>query len=255
MSYYHDSHCHLTQFKEVKNVIKDAIYKSVRKVVVVSMFKEENKKVLELYHQFPDVILPALGIHPITINSNSDIENLFGTVIKLIEQNLSIIKIIGEIGLDRYYTKDPNIWEKQKSIFNKFLSFSEKHKLGVTVHGKNAESEIMEILETYKISPIIIHWYSANEKLIKKGIDNGFFYSINFSVKYSKNVRNLVKLTPINRLLTESDGPVNYKKLNIIGKPSLIPTIIKDIVEIKNLQKDFVIENLQRNFEKIILKK
>ena len=91
--------------------------------------------------------------------------------------------------------------------------------------------------------------------MIKKGIDNGFFYSINFSVKYSKNVRNLVKLTPINRLLTESDGPVNYKKLNIIGRPSLIPTIIKDIVEIKNLQKDFVIENLQRNFEKIILKK
>ncbi|MHA1250564.1 MAG: TatD family hydrolase, partial [Candidatus Helarchaeota archaeon] len=66
--YYHDSHCHLLQFKNIDNVIKEASAYNVTKIVAVSMYKDENFEVLKLAQKYPNIIIPALGVHPIVIS-------------------------------------------------------------------------------------------------------------------------------------------------------------------------------------------
>ena len=252
MNTFHDSHCHLTQYKNIDKIIQESLDNKVSKIVAVSMFKRENIEVLNLYKKYPEIIIPALGIHPISISNKTKIDILFQEVESLIKKNIKNLKIIGEIGLDRYFTKDPKILKKQRDIFNNFLSLSEEFRLGVTVHGKYAESEIMDILEGYNIKPIIIHWYSTTNNLIRRGIDNEYYYSVNFSVLYSKKVQNLVKITPIKHLLTESDGPVKYKPINLTGKPQSIPKVVSEIANLKKLEMDKVSINLNHNFKKIL---
>ncbi|MHA1270403.1 MAG: TatD family hydrolase [Candidatus Helarchaeota archaeon] len=252
MIQFHDAHCHLTQFKNIKQIINDSLNNKVTKIIAVSMFREENHKVLKLYQNFSDIISPAFGIHPIVITKDDDIDILFEETCQIIKENINITKIVGEIGLDKYFSRDPKVWDMQKELFKKFLTFSEKHNLGISVHGKYAERDVLDILESFKIRPTIIHWFSTNDELIKRGIDNDYYYSVNFSAKYSKNVQNLIKMTPLNRLLTESDGPVKYKPINLIGSPILIPEVIKEISRIKNLEFKEVATIIQRNFEMII---
>ncbi|TFF88194.1 MAG: hypothetical protein EU549_03470 [Promethearchaeota archaeon] len=250
---YYDAHCHLTQFKNINRIITKCLENNVDKIIAVAMFKKENEEVLELNKKFSETVIPALGIHPLAISDNTNTEKMYKSIKKLIVENLERVKIIGEIGLDKYFSKDPKIWKKQESIFNDFLTLAEKRGLGVTVHGKSAELEILETLEEYSINPTIIHWYSTDSrKLIKRGIDDGFYYSVNLSSNYSKNVINLIKETPISRLLTESDGPVKYKPLNLIGSPLLIPKVVENIANIKKLNKKEVGSILSDNFKKIM---
>ncbi|MBD3229549.1 MAG: hypothetical protein GF329_15315 [Candidatus Lokiarchaeota archaeon] len=250
---YHDSHCHLTQFNNINKIISKAIQNNVNNIIAVSMFQNENEKILELNQRFSNIVIPALGIHPIAISDKADVNDLYKKVEKLIYDNLNSVKIVGEIGMDRYYSKNPKVWNKQEILFKDFLALAEKIGLGVTVHGKSAELEIMETLEEYSINPTIIHWYSTNtRKLIKRGIDNGFYYSVNLSSSYSKKVIHLIKDTPINQLLTESDGPVKYKPLDLIGSPSLIPKVVENIANIKKLNEKEASLILSDNFKKIM---
>ena len=250
--YYHDSHCHLLQFKNIDNVIKEASAHNVTKIVAVSMYKDENFEVLKLAQKYPNIIIPALGVHPIVISKKTDIIELFNEIAELIKKNIAKIKFIGEIGLDRYFSKDKDIFNKQKQIFEKFLGIAEKYKLNVSIHGKNAENEVLEILRSFKIKTKIFHWLSVNDsKIIKKAIEDGFHFSVNFSIKYSKKVQNLVKNAPLNKLLYESDGPYKYKG-GTQGTPILIPMIAKDISNLKKLNTDEICRSLQKNFENIL---
>lgn len=252
MTPFHDAHCHLVQYKNVDEIITQAIENDVYKIIAVSMFEEEFQKILELHNKYPKLVVPALGIHPIAVSDKTDIEKLLERVEKQIIENLKVLKIIGEIGIDKYFSKDADVWKKQREIFEKILEIAEDNELGVSIHAKYAEVEIMDILDKYNINPTIIHWYSANKKSIKRGIANKYYYSVNLSIEYSKNVQDLVILTPIDQLLTESDGPVKYKQLNLVGKPHLMSRVVKNIAKLKKLQFDEVKISLHNNFKKII---
>jgi Tat protein secretion system quality control protein TatD with DNase activity len=52
--------------------------------------------------------------------------------------------------------------------------------------------------------------------------------------------------------LTETDGPVTYRKLPFNGqltKPSFIRTVVEAVAEVKNMAVDDVAEQIARNFE------
>jgi len=59
-------------------------------------------------------------------------------------------------------------------------------------------------------------------------------------------------LSPIDRLLTESDGPVPYKPLNLIGSPGLIPQIVSEIAKIKQLTERDTAVQLDKNLKTIL---
>ncbi|MGC9345902.1 MAG: TatD family hydrolase, partial [Candidatus Bathyarchaeales archaeon] len=68
---------------------------------------------------------------------------------------------------------------------------------------------------------------------------------------YSNGIRTVVRRIPLTNLLTETDGPVRFYKSPFNGKkttPAFIPTVVKAIAEIKNMDVADVAAQITKNF-------
>ncbi len=249
---YFDVHCHLAIYPNIQKIIERAKKLSIS-IIAVSMDLSDNKKTLDLAEKYNNVF-PMLALHPFSPISRSapNLEEA-KLVATMIEKNLNKLAGIGEVGLDHYFLKDKNSYAIQNEVFNYFLDLAEKYQLGITVHGKNAEREVFEQLKSRKIHSISIHWYSGPQDLINEGIKRGYYFSITPAVLYSAKHRIVVEKVPLEQLLTESDGPVNYKIKNksITGEPIHVADVVSEIAKIKNLETEKVKQKLYLNAKKI----
>ena len=156
---------------------------------------------------------------------------------------------IGEIGLDYKYT---DIWDKQLMIFDRMLNLAENLDLPVIIHSRGTTAHIVEMLPSYNLSRVLLHWFSRPISALAKVVEHGYFITEGAPTAYSKGIREVVKRIPLTSLLTETDGPVRYCKGPFKGKrttPAFIPTIVKAISEIKNMNIEEVAAQITRNFE------
>jgi TatD DNase family protein len=156
---------------------------------------------------------------------------------------------IGEIGLDHTYETS---WEKQLFVFDKMLHLAEQLELPVVIHSRDTADKIVDLLQSYTVKRVLLHWFNHTIETLNKSIDLGYFISEGPPIVYSVSIREVVKQTPIANLLTETDGPVLYRKKPFNGqltKPSYIRTVLDAIAEIKNTAVTDVAEHVAKNFE------
>ncbi len=238
-------------FKDIPGIIAKAKLNSVKYILAVSMYYQDNLEVLKLAQKYNEVV-PALGIHPAQGPSLSNLEEKLADIDKLIHENN--IQIIGEIGLDRYFIKEELLLRKQEKIFRHFLELATNEGFVINLHGKDAEELLFEILSGYDISRVIVHWFAGSPELIKAGINRGYYFSVTPAVTYSKTMQNVVELVPLDHLLSESDGPVKYKGPSpVIGEPSLMKDVVRNIAELKQLEILEVEQVLYKTAYKILL--
>ena len=113
------------------------------------------------------------------------------------------------------------------------------------IHTKGAEKEVFELLPSYNISNVNIHWYSGPEQFLKEGIERGYYFSITPAIKYSPLVRKTVKMVDIDHMLLESDGPVKYS--GQIGTPRMIKDVLKVISDMKKVNSLEMENRIERN--------
>lgn len=246
-----DVHCHANLYLELGNLITESHNANVEKVIAVAMSVISQKRILELCEHH-DLFYPALGIHPEEILINKQINNMIESVKQLIRNNKNKLCCIGEIGLDHHFIKDRDTYSLQEKVFNLMLSLAQDLELPVNLHTKGAEKEVFDLLPSYNISNVNIHWYSGPEQFIKEGIERGYYFSITPAIKYSPLVRKTVELVDIDHLLLESDGPIKYT--NKTGTPAMIKDVIKIISEIKSVNLIEMENQIESNTREIFPK-
>ncbi len=247
-----DTHCHLSLFSDIQSVISRAKNNSVSYILAVSMYYKDNWDVLKLAKSYSEVI-PALGIHPIEAPNLTDVEEKLETIEKLMIENE--IRVVGEVGLDRYFIKEEKLWKKQEYVFNHFLAFALDKNLPINLHGKYAEKELFSTLSNYDLNVVVVHWFAGSPELVKEGVNRGYYFSVTPEVFYSKRMKRLVELVPIEQLLSESDGPVKYKKpQKFVGEPALMGKVINEIATIKNQDSGEVERLIYKTATDIFLK-
>lgn len=245
-----DAHIHLsdTEYKgHIEELIADAKKAGVVALVSNSMDLATCKNDIELAQKFPGLVYPALGIHPWNVNVLK--ENELEETIVFIQKQKSSVKAIGEIGLDGKYE---TIWEKQMMVFDKMLHLAEQLNLPVIIHSRGTTDKIVEMLPSYRVKRVLLHWFSYPMSALIKAIDNGYFITEGPPVTYSPGIREVVEKAPITNLLTETDGPVKYWKNPYNGqltKPSFIQNVVEAVADIKKMQVQEVAEHVVRNFE------
>ncbi|MCK5945886.1 MAG: TatD family hydrolase, partial [Mycoplasmataceae bacterium] len=124
------------------------------------------------------------------------------------EVDFKKVSAIGEIGLDLYRDTNPPI-ELQKEAFIFQLEIARKNKLPVLVHMRSAEKETYEILSMYKDLTIIMHSFSASKEWANKFVKLGAYISLSGIVtfKSAKELKEIAKEIPLNRILIETDTP------------------------------------------------
>jgi TatD DNase family protein len=245
-----DAHVHLSDaeyFGHIDELIADAKNASVTALITNSMDLKTCQNDIKLTQTYPDLVYPALGIHPWNVNVLKDEE--IQETIDFIQEQRSIVKAIGEIGLDYKYE---TIWEKQMVVFDKMLKLAEFLELPVIIHSRGTTDKIVEMLPSYRLNHVLLHWFSHPMSVLSKALDNGYFITEGPPVTYSNGIREVVDKTPITNLLTETDGPVTYWKQPFNGqltKPSYIRNVVGAVAEIKKMQVEDVAEQIIKNFE------
>ncbi len=245
-----DAHIHLSDTEYVGHIadlVGDAKTAEVAALVTNAMDLKTCQNDIKLSQQYPNLIYPALGIHPWNVNVLE--ENELEETIDYIQTHRENVKAIGEIGLDFKYE---SIWEQQILVFDKMLHLAETLKLPVIIHSRGTTDKIIEMLPSYRLNRVLLHWFSHPLSALMKVIDNGYFITEGPPVSYSKGIREIVNNTPLTNLLTETDGPVTYWKQPYKGqltKPSFIRNVVVDVAEIKKMPLEDVAEQIAENFE------
>ncbi len=247
-----DAHIHLSDEEyagRIDEIILDAKNSNVMALVSNSMNLKTSIKSLELAERYNGMVHVALGIHPWNVNTLTE-EELQKTSELIMEQrqNKALIAI-GEVGLDYKYEK---VWDKQLMVFDEMLRLAEKLNLPVIIHSRGTTAKIVEMLPSYNLEKVLLHWFSNPISVLPKAIEMGYYISEGPPTAYSNGIREVVKKVPLTNLLTETDGPVRYFKSPFNGKmttPAFIPTVVGAVAEIKGVSIEEAADQIIRNFE------
>jgi TatD DNase family protein len=247
-----DAHIHLSDEEYascIDEVIADARSSSVVALVSNSMDLQSSVRSLKLAEQYPGMVYAALGIHPWSLNAltEDELQQTIGMFSRQ-KQNDRLVAV-GEIGLDSKYAE---IWDKQLMVFNEMLRLAEKLDLPVIIHSRGTTAQIVEMLPSYNLKKVLLHWFSSPISALIKAVERGHYITEGPPTAYSKGIRRVVRRTPLTNLLTETDGPVRFFDSPFNGKrttPAFIPTVVKAIAEIKEIDVARVSEQIFKNFE------
>jgi TatD DNase family protein len=247
-----DAHIHLSDADyagHTEELIENAKNCSVVALVSNSMDLETSIQSLKLAEEYPGLVFAALGVHPWNVNVLK--ENELAETLKLIsDQNQKgAVVAIGEIGLDAKYDK---IWDKQLMVFDKMLHLAESLALPVIIHSRGTTAKIVEMLPSYNVKRVLLHWFSYPLTALSQAISHGYYITEGPPATYSNGIREVIAQVPLTNLLTETDGPVKYYKQPFNGqqtKPSFIRMVVEAIAEIKKIRIDDVADQVAKNFE------
>ncbi len=244
-----DTHCHLNieDFNDdFDQVIQDAINSGVSKILVVGIDSKTNQKAIELALKYPE-IYASVGIHP----SAADDESTDG-----LEPLLSHPKVIaiGECGIDLYW-RDDNL-EKQKACFIKQIELSIKYRLPLIIHTRDSFEQTYQCIEPYNGKVFgVFHCFTSNLENANRAIDLGFYIGVDGPVtfKNAKEVKQIVKEIPLERILLETDSPYlsPHPFRGKRNEPKRLIHIAQAIADIKNISLEAVIKQTTINATRV----
>ena len=217
------------------------------KACCVSMDLDTCKNTMKLSEQSEN-ILPFLGIHPEKAQDDPV------PVYEMIKENQSKINGIGEIGLDRTYINSEDEWETQKQVFSNQLSLAEKFQKPISIHSRKTLDDIFDILPSFNIQNVLLHWFDGSKKQLKIAMDFGFYVSYGPLLVYANDKQTLLAKTQQDKFLIETDGPVRfsrcfgYKTAQIL----FLPSVVFCASRILNLDYDETVVILEENSQRYL---
>jgi TatD DNase family protein len=253
-----DAHVHLSD-PEYEGMtvalVEDAEKSNVVALVSNSMNLQTSQLNLQLAEKHKGHVYAALGIHPWNVKDLAPKE--LDDTVQLILDHVKDPKTvaIGEVGLDpQYLEKAKNkaeLQELQHKVFHEMLKIAEKTSLPTIIHSRGATPQIVEMLPSYNVKKVLLHWFSKPLELLPEIASRGYYISEGPPAAYSKSTKEIIKQIPLENLLTETDGPVRYFGPPFNGKtttPAFIPKIVGAIAKIKGIKKDEVAVQIYKNF-------
>jgi len=267
-----DVHAHLDHKRFGKDL--DSVIEKFKKaggefIIESGVNPETNRKALEIAEQYRCVKV-SFGLYPIDALAkevgNGEADGFLRNIeefsvdeeLAWIEEHVDDCVAIGEIGLDYNWSPrdDPGgpngfqtdeMKEKQKKVFRKILKLAKKTGKVVVIHSRKAELDAIEILEGLDMKNVVMHCFNGKRSLIKRGVENGWFFSVPPVITRLEHFKMLVELVPLGQLLTETDAPYLSPVVGERNESANVLVTIKEIANIKGLSDRVVAEQIFNN--------
>jgi len=205
MTEWIDVHAHLDKLEDPVEVsLQKARDAGVRRVFTIGTEPADFPVVLDIAKKYYPEVYCTLGVHPHEGIVYTD------DVGKFIESHINDKEVVavGEIGLDYYYETSPRA--EQQHAFREQLKIAQKYKMPVQIHTRDAEEDTVNILKEFNGEITgIIHCFTGTEWLAKECLALGLNISISGVVtfKNAEELRNVVRMVPLDRMHVETDSP------------------------------------------------
>ena len=243
------------------------------------------KKINEEFNQ--QIVDVAIGIQPTVFQekfNKEDKSEIFEGSKKFIQRFQDIfqkekekITAIGETGLDYFemynckLSKEriDTLKEIQKESFRLHVRLAKENDLPLSIHARELENKIecvtdcLEILahEGKGLAKGVFHSYTGQVEKLDEILDMGFSIGFNAIITYpnGENVREILKLTPLDKILFETDGPFlptqsirkNKKSAIRYGRSAQIKEIMKIASDIKNIPLEKLENISDENYNRV----
>ena len=239
-----DAHVHLTH-KEYSSYLGYLIDSMRAMGIVACSVTVDVETTLESFKLFDihrDVVRQFVGIHP-EAAAREDPERFK----KIFGSHIQSIVGIGEIGLDGTYHVP---YDRQKQIFGSMLALAESTGKPVSIHSRKALDDVLDMLSSYKIRGVLLHWFDGNKKQLAKAMDMGLYVSYGPALVYATDKQVLLRNTERSKFLVETDGPVSYSRC--FGNTPAVPTgflvsVIASVVRTLNIPYEEITNLLEQN--------
>lgn len=240
-----DFHCHLDLYPDFEAAVaaceRDAVYTLT--VTTTPKAWARNQAVTSK----TKYVRAALGLHPQLVAER-------GSEIALWEELLPSTRYVGEVGLDagpKFYRS----FDSQQYIFERVLrACAQSGDKILTIHSVRAARQVLDMLEAHlprgKGTPVL-HWFTGTAAEARKAVDLGCYFSINKAMLTDDKRRALVAGLPVERLLTETDGPFT-KSGDRPSTPSDVADVVLDLAALKKVAPIEMARIIRLNLREIL---
>jgi len=209
-----DAHAHMeivtdTAFdsQEVADVIAEAKSVNVDRIVQVGYSAEQSRWCVGAAEKWNTSVLAAVALYP---NEAPVVEDL-DSDLKIIEQlsQHPRVRAIGETGLD-YFRTPPELRARQQESFKWHIDLAKRMNKALVIHDRDSHDDVLSVLsEVGAPEKTIFHCFSGDVAMAKICIDRGYVLSFagTLTFKNAPELREAVKLVPLDQLLVETDSP------------------------------------------------
>lgn len=202
-----DTHCHLTfepLAEDVPAVIERSRAAGITGWITVGTHLEDSRRAVEMAGQYENMYA-TVGIHPHDAKDGS-VDAL--RELKRLARDKKVVAI-GETGLDFHYNLSSV--PDQRRVFITHLEIAGELGLPVVVHCRDAFDETMKILSRHGsgLNGVVFHCFSGSAEQAQQVLAAGYHASFTGVVtfKNAQATREAARITPLHRLMLETDCP------------------------------------------------
>lgn len=246
-----DSHCHLDYLArdgDLDDVVARARRAGVGRILTICTKVSEFDGITAIADRYDDVWC-SVGIHPHEAASEPPMD-----AERLVEMaKHPRVAGIGETGLDYFHGHSPR--ERQQAQFRAHIAASRESGLPLIVHTRDADGDTADILHDEHAKGSftgVIHCFSAGRELAERALDIGFYISLSGIVTFKKaeDLRETVKVLPLDRILVETDAPylAPVPRRGKRNEPSYVVHTAAAVAELKGIEPVALAERTSDNF-------
>ncbi|MGF6823180.1 TatD DNase family protein [Microbacterium sp. ZKA21] len=140
-------------------------------------------------------------------------------------------RAIGETGLDFFRTDEPGR-PAQFESFEAHIALAKKHGIAMQIHDREAHDAVLDtLIRVGAPDRTVFHCFSGDDAMARTAADAGYYLSFagNVTFKNAQNLRDALQVTPLDRILVETDAPF-LTPVPLRGRPNapyLVPITVR----------------------------
>ncbi|MCJ7934798.1 MAG: TatD family hydrolase [Chryseobacterium sp.] len=258
MNTYIDIGINLTNkqfYNEHDEIINRALDSGVEHIILTGTSVRGSRTSAEIAEEYPEILFSTAGIHPHDATSFAP-ENIreLRTLLKK-----DHVVSVGECGLD--FDRDFSPRPIQEKCYQAQLELAIEVDKPLFLHERSAFKRFNEITDDYlsRLPEAVVHCFTGTLDEAKVYLDKGFYLGFTGAIsdeKRFKQLEDVIKYTPLDRMMIETDAPFMLPKnmpriRNRRNEPSFLPYVAQTIALFKRISLSEVAEETtetSRNF-------
>lgn len=196
-----DFHCHLDLYPDFSALVEECEAQRIYTVGVTTTPRAWPRN-----HSLASptrYVRAALGLHPQLVSEQA-------SELTLWEEYLPQARFVGEVGLDagpRFFRS----LQLQKEVFERILrQCAQAGGKILSVHSVRSAKAVLDLVEKHLPADrgrVVLHWFAGSASDARRAVLLGCYFSLNAQMFQTDAQRQLIAALPLDRILTESDGP------------------------------------------------
>lgn len=235
-----DSHCHLDLARDGELLpLDDALARAasvgITRVVQVGCDLPSARWAASAAATHANVIA-AVALHPNDAPLHTDLDAALDEI-EALAQAHGRVRAVGETGLDFFRTGEDGIAAQQHS-FRRHIDIAKRHDLTLQIHDRDAHRAVLDALDA-EGAPArwVMHCFSGDAAFARECLDRGAHLSFAGTVTFKNagSLREALKVTPLDRVLVETDAPflTPMPHRGSTNSPYLIPHTLRLMAQVR----------------------